>query len=225
MRSLLWGAAAGILSLSASTGAGEMHWYVSLEGGVSVTSADGAQIAAVSSFSFGAPFSGPSLAELSTPDGAAIVPGGMLVDLDRLEIEEGASYFAAVGTHLYDNFRLELELGRRSADVGNAELGQTSLMLNAMFDVPIIKDVTLSLGAGAGFDLIDVGSESAAEPALQVKAGVAYAITESTDIMLNYRYMSATGSKVGDFPIGAIGETRVEDVTDSAVTVGVRFGF
>jgi opacity protein-like surface antigen len=98
-------------------------------------------------------------------------------------------------------------------------------MLNAMFDVPIIDDVTLSLGAGAGFDLIDVGSESTAELALQVKAGLAYELTESTDIMLNYRYLSAPGSRVGDFPTGAIGETRVEDVTDSAVTIGVRFGF
>jgi opacity protein-like surface antigen len=209
--------------MAAPAVAGDRQWYVSLEGGVSDTAADGKQIIYRPE--------PPTLDEVFEGIGSLpLAPGARFRTFDRLESSEGAPLIATVGTRLLDNLSLELEVARRSVEVELADISQSSLMLNATYDVPLIYGFTLSLGAGAGLDVIEVDTPtmtaSTTEAAFQLKAGLAFELSERTDIVLNYRYFTVGSAEaVGGFPTRQVGDTQLEDITDSSVSVGLRFGF
>ena len=122
---------------------------------------------------------------------------------------------------------MELEASRRTAKFAVIDIGQTAVLLNAAFDIKLIENLSLSLGAGAGFDLISMDHpgqtiEEEAVVALQLTAGLAYAISDSTEVLLNLRHFGAPGSEVGE--ILFLGDTVVEDLSDTSITVGLRFG-
>ncbi|MCE9522607.1 MAG: porin family protein [Alphaproteobacteria bacterium] len=228
MRSLVWGTAAGILSLVGAANAGERNWYVAIEAGISDTSASGTQYFPATSFAvFGGDLSA-TFPILATPDGASGLLASTAVDFSTLDHDESVTFLATIGTHLTESVRIEAELARRSADFGSAEIGQTTVIVNAAYDVPLIDKFSLSLGAGVGVDRITLDTPSANDSslalALQATAGVSYALSDGASIVLNYRYLDAPGSSVGSISTGAIGETQVEDLSDSAITLGIRFG-
>jgi opacity protein-like surface antigen len=116
------------------------------------------------------------------------------------------------------------------------EVSNTTLMLNAVFDIPVSQNIALSLGAGAGADWIatDLGPLSSASDskttfAYQLIAGLAFGIGDGLDLTVNYRYLDVSGTDdllAGTNDIGSsIGGAliRVDEVSSSTVSVGLRF--
>ena len=130
MKTRLFAAAIAALSLSLSASAGERTWYASVEGG--------AAFGSVSARGIEAPLCGTLLpAPPCAPD----------TSLDTCWAAIGA-----VGTHVAPNIRLEGEVGYRSQKLGGrGDLTQTTLMANALYDIPVAKELTLSLGGGFGW--------------------------------------------------------------------------
>lgn len=134
MRYLLLGSLAGILSLSLSAIAGERRWYVSVEGGVSDTSVGGTQTVEPGWF--------PPLGL-----GGLLGLDNTTASLDRFDAEESVAVLAAPGLYVNDNLHFEAEVGRRVVDLGPTEVAQTSLMLNAAYDIPLVDALRLTLGS------------------------------------------------------------------------------
>lgn len=168
----------GILCLCVPAGAGEKSWYAAVEGG--------------------AEFDGT----LYSPD-------------------SGWAALLTVGREVAPHLSLEAELGYRSTsdqDFNNTEIDQTSVMLNVVYDAALSDDLALTLGVGLGGDRVHVElvglptvmpySESEIEVAGQLKIGLSLAVSESTDLIANYRYMEL----LTDSP-----------VSNSTVSFGIRF--
>jgi opacity protein-like surface antigen len=133
--------------------------------------------------------------------------------------DAGWGGFVTVGRGLNSHLSLEAELGYRSTSDPeiSVDIDQTSLMLNAIFEASLTDDLSASLGLGVGADRVHVElvgvpamqySDSEIELATQLKVGLSLALSESTELVANYRYM--------------------EMVTDSGLdngtlTIGVRF--
>lgn len=133
----------------------------------------------------------------------------------------GTAFIATVGSHV-GAFRVEGELGVRSQSqhftLGDADLDQTSFMINGVYDVALGGSASLSLGAGLGYDDVETNSSffngSGTEFAGQAIAGLNLALTERIDLVANFRYMA---------PFASGG--NVADVDNTTVTAGLRFAF
>ena len=214
------GAAVGVaIAVGAlSADAGERQWYASIEGGAEFSTGD------VGSIIVASPLCGGLGLGPCEPD---------------TSLETGWAAFGTVGTHIAPNVRLEGELGYRSQSLGGrSDLSQTTLMVNALFDVPVSDQLTLSLGGGLGYDWVDTGSGNRgllpgddAAFAYQLIAGLSYDISESVALTLNYRYtnaefddLHAEVDDVGGRP-GAWAIAVNDWDTVGTVSVGLRFGF
>jgi opacity protein-like surface antigen len=192
-----------LLASAATAGKG---WYLSIEAGIGDPAADNAYL-------------------LTSYSGGGL--GGPLVpQFTSFGSDDGFVGLAAFGAHLAENFRLELEASRRSTKFGPIDIDQSAVLLNAAFDIALARDLSLSLGAGAGLDLISMdaaqSSEDDAVPAVQLTAGLAYAIADSTEILLTLRHFGAPGSELGQIN-GLLGDAVVENLSDTSVTIGLRF--
>jgi opacity protein-like surface antigen len=162
---------------------------------------------------------------LAAPTGAGERPwylaleAGAEFDGTLYSHDAGWGGFITVGRGLNSNLSLEAELGYRSTSDPeiSIDIDQTSLMLNAIFEASLTDDLSASLGLGLGADRVHVElvglpamqySDSEIEFATQLKVGLNLAVSESTDLVANYRYM--------------------EMITDSGLdngtlTIGLRF--
>jgi opacity protein-like surface antigen len=176
---LVIGSLVSALALAAPTGAGERPWYLGLEGGVEF-------------------------------------------DGDGGSNDNGWGGFLTLGSGLTSHINLEAELGYRSTSAtffdgfgfSTVDIDQTSLMFNALYEAPLGDNASIVLGAGVGGENVSYSGfmfgadENEIELAAQVKLGVSVAVSESADLVANYRYMSTLGDL---------------DVTNSTLTVGIRF--
>ncbi|MCE9522401.1 MAG: porin family protein [Alphaproteobacteria bacterium] len=186
MRRMILGAVVGMLGLSMSADAGDRTWYVAIEAGVE---SDGGQ--------------------------GSFWPN---------EYNSGLALLATVGTRISNQVRLEGELGYRSNDVdsysSSIDVNQYSLMANAVYEIPVSKELSFDIGMGLGLDHIELDSAffsvSDTELAGQLKFGLSLAVSDATDLTLNYRYLRSFG---GDFYLAG-GDSGVRD---STWTVGLRF--
>lgn len=196
MRYLLWGAAAAMAALS-STAAGERSWYVSLEAGMSDTGAGGGYFVADPTFF------------LEFPIG---------------DLDESITPIVAVGAFLGD-WRLEAEFARRSGDSFNAEVTQSSLMLNAAYDIPILDRLSITLGAGVGVDFVSldtpVADAEGTSLAYQGLVGLNFELTDSTNITLSYRHFDTL--EVDFSEATAAGSANLSSADDSTISLGLRF--
>lgn len=154
---------------------------------------------------------------LAAPAGAGERPwylgleGGVELDGDS-----GWAALVTVGRGIASNINLEAEFGYRGTSESGwlpVDIDQASLMMNAVYEAPLSEQVSLALGVGAGADYVSVeypwgSSESEVELAVQLKLGLNVELSESTDLVANFRYL--------------------ETVTDSAIdnttlTIGLRF--
>jgi opacity protein-like surface antigen len=134
--------------------------------------------------------------------------------------DTGYAIMATVGHSLGQNFELEGEIGYRSASVTMFayDVDQFSVMLNAVYEAPLTEQLALNIGGGIGLDVIHASmpsfffpiDDSSVEFAAQFKAGLTYALSETTDVTATYRYMQAFE---GDFT----------ELDNSTLTVGLRF--
>jgi opacity protein-like surface antigen len=213
MRYLRIGALALASSLGLSATAGERPWYVAIEGGVNSAEIEIARIVDL-------PLGG--LLGLTPP-----------TPLDT-SADDGWAMFAALGTNISENMRLEGELGHRSADFDDARgIRHTTLMANAMFDLPVLEQLTLSVGAGAGFDWIETdGTPSASNSfetsgtgfAIQGIASLSFDITERVAVAVSYRYLNA--SVPDNLYVNIVGAgVEIDDASTSSISAGLRLEF
>ena len=208
--------AAFVTSLAGGADAGERTWYLSIEGGAAV----GGNVSA-------AILDGPLCGLLGFGPGCQ----------PDASVESGWAALGAVGMRVMSNLRIEGEAGYRSQELGSRnDVTQTTVMVNALFDIPLSEAFELSIGGGLGFDWIDtgagdrgplLGSDSAF--AYQLIAGLSYDIADNVELTLNYRYTDADFEDlyavVDGTPTGsAWGVVAYEREASGTVSLGLRFG-
>jgi len=130
--------------------------------------------------------------------------------------DNGWAGLLTIGAGITSHLSLEAELGYRTATIEgyspSLDLNQSSLMLNAVYEAPLTKEISVAIGVGLGVDevAVEYGSfeDSEVEVATQLKLGLSMEVSESTELVANYRYMEMiTDSGIGN----------------STLTIGVRF--
>lgn len=129
--------------------------------------------------------------------------------------DSGWAGLATLGVGITSHASLEAELGYRSTSAESffpVDVDQTSLMLNAVYEAPISKEISFAIGVGVGIDEvgIDFGffEDSEIEVATQVKLGLSMDVGESAELVANYRYMEMVTDS---------------GISNSTLTIGVRF--
>jgi opacity protein-like surface antigen len=160
---------------------------------------------------------------LAAPTGAGERPwylgleGGVEFDGIANAGDSGWAGLLTVGRGISSNVSFEAELGYRSTtDNGmwpGVDVEQTTLMLNAVFEAAISKEVSVAIGLGLGADNVSVeypwgSTASEVEMASQLKLGLSLDVSESTEIVANYRYVEMITDS---------------GLSDSTLTVGIRF--
>ncbi|NOT39426.1 MAG: porin family protein [Alphaproteobacteria bacterium] len=149
----------------------------------------------------------------------------------------GWAAFASVGMSITDYLRIEGELGHRNATLGDrGDITNTTLMLNALVDAAITDSVSFSFGGGLGIDWITTEqlpphpfntTTYTSSFAYQAIAEVSCAVSENIDLTLTYRYLDTNGTNdlYADAAIagGGTAVVRVDDVSASTISVGLRF--
>ena len=166
--------------------------------------------------------------------------------------DTGWAVMGSVGYAFHSsNWRLELEAGYRDNNfdgnvhsdsnpgpifdfVDNRLDGVTefSVMANVLYDIPLSNKWSLSLGAGAGWDRVNItwgpGLFDAADFrdwqfAYQGIVGLNYAIASRWDLFVNYRYLNVAAPDLDFGPYNLHPLTDSEDLTKHAVTIGLRY--
>lgn len=206
----------------------------------------------------------PAFAGQSQPQGwyiGAGAGGNWAQDLDTLttfssstlevETDEGWAVVGSVGKRFDNSLRLELELGYRENDVDaviyggipqpviGGDVTQTSLMLNALFDIPITEKFGLSLGAGIGGAWVDLSAGTFVGPtfstwlteddegfyfAYQGIAEASYDITSQVELFASYRYHVVSDVDVITFPNGIPLDGQT-DIDNHTALIGLRYFF
>ena len=166
--------------------------------------------------------------------GGSFENGGPPIPFEA-QFDTGWAVLADVGYRFESNFRLEFELGYRDNDVDcvslphsacfgvDADVSQVTQMVNLLYDIPLNDKLTLSLGAGAGADLVRANTPWFKQDdfvvAGQLIAGLNFALTDSVELFVNYRYFVADDPR---FDISPHHDARFEDAKHT-VTIGLRF--
>lgn len=182
---LLLGTAAALALCTPAAQAGLKGWYIGIEGGANwVNDTDYNVI------------------------GTAITTHTHFINFDY---DAGWAFLATVGYGYDENWRVELEAGYRKNKADRFELSPTvsssfttvtepggelrefSLMINALYEVPVAEKISLSLGAGAGVDHADFeddiyGSDESWNFAYQGIVGLNYQVGERSQVFARYRY-------------------------------------
>jgi outer membrane protein OmpA-like peptidoglycan-associated protein len=184
-----------------------MGWYVAVEGGVNW---------------------------IEDADGSVDFPGPASIPFEA-QFDTGWAVLGDIGYRWESNWRLEFEVGYRNNDVdcvsfaggpcGNfdADVTQFTQMFNLVYDIPLDDRLTLSLGAGLGGDFVTVDAPFFKDTdwvvAGQLIAGLNFALTDSIDLFVNYRYFIADDPHVDVAPFVEAGF----DDAKHTVTIGLRF--
>lgn len=96
------------------------------------------------------------------------------------------------------------------------DVAQTSVILNGVFEASLSQNASVSIGAGVGFDAVDIEtpffSDDDIRAAVQMKVGLALAVDESIDVIANYRLMYAY-------------KDEFSDIENRTLTIGLRIAF
>jgi outer membrane protein OmpA-like peptidoglycan-associated protein len=152
--------------------------------------------------------------------------------------------WAALGAIGYgmSNWRVEFEGGYRHNELdqytkngwllknSSGELTEATAMLNVIYDVPLMENLSLSLGVGAGGDFahlkLDLPWQDIDQEdwhfAYQGLAGLNYALTGSMGVFLNYRFLNAESGTYDPTPSLHVEGDEFQKHTAS---VGIRYAF
>lgn len=123
--------------------------------------------------------------------------------------DSGWAGLATIGTGITSHLSLEAEFGYRTTTGAGTwsavDIDQTTLMLNAVYETPISKEVSFEIGLGAGGAHVSLGRDN--QIAAQLKLGLSVDLTDDIELVANYRYV----------------EVFRTFVDDSTVSVGIRF--
>jgi OOP family OmpA-OmpF porin len=157
--------------------------------------------------------------------------------------DTGWAIFGTVGYAFESGIRTELELGYRMNNAiqdgtgstihTDGELREFTIMANALYDIDLTDDLSLSVGAGVGVDrarftipcaCLDEDSWSLAYQGI---AGLNYALGSQTQLFVNYRYLHVEAPEYNWFTEGTPGTDRrvlfLGDLNKHAVTFGLRY--
>jgi opacity protein-like surface antigen len=111
-----------------------------------------------------------------------------------------------------------------SFDVDGGKLRQASVMGNLWVDIPTGSPVTPYVGGGLGISGFEFDGEGKGRFAWQLGAGVAFELSPSAAITLDYRHRQAKGATITDdeFEDYAV---RVGKIRTNTFSAGVRFRF
>ena len=165
----------------------------------------------------------------------------------QAEFATGWAVFGSVGYAFDSGVRTELELGYRFNELNRlfntsgstmpdgGEFSSFTILANALYDIPVGKVVTLTVGAGLGveqakLEVDDLGfSDDAWQVAYQALVGVNYIIGDRTSLFLNYRYLHTETPDYSVLVDEVTGESQfttfLADLNRHTVTVGLRYGF
>lgn len=145
--------------------------------------------------------------------------------------DTGYALFAYVGKD-FGTYRVEGELSYRSNDVDNiggvvfapSSLTTTALMANFLYDFNSSSSFVPYIGGGIGigfstFELLGVDGD-ATDFAAQLILGGAYAISDTLELMVDYRLFTMFTPDY-DFPGGNLSQ----EYTNSTISVGLRTKF
>lgn len=108
--------------------------------------------------------------------------------------------------------------------VDGGKLRQLSALGNVWVDIPTGSVVTPYVGGGLGVAGFELEGEGKARFAWQVGAGVAFNVSPSAAITLDYRHRQAKGATIEDEDFEDAG-VRIGKIRTNAFTAGVRFRF
>jgi opacity protein-like surface antigen len=108
--------------------------------------------------------------------------------------------------------------------VDGGKLRQLSALGNIWVDVPTGSVVTPYIGGGLGVAGFELNGEGKARFAWQLGAGVAFNVSPSAAITLDYRHRQAKGATITDDDFEDAG-VRVGKIHTNAFTAGARFRF
>lgn len=165
--------------------------------------------------------------------------------------DDGWAVFASVGYAFQNQWRVEGEFGYRTNDVAARWLGfdsfrqlsgsvdEFSLMANALYDIALGERLTLTLGAGAGGDHVQLdgvitGSGGPAPIddedwrfAAQGLAGLSYKLSPRLALTMTYRYLHVSApafSQSGFVSVFPTSQTvGFDDLAKHSVSAGLRF--
>ena len=222
-RSLLIGALAPLAFASVAAANGRNGWYVGLEGGGNWIE---------------------KTTERTTID---ILPigGTTSTTTGSFRFDTGWAGLATVGYGFGNRWRIELEGGYRDNDIKTrGSLTEWSAMVNALYDIPVMNRLSVSLGIGLGEDYAELRRPPSLSPAAaaafrdhdwnfayQGIAGVSYEISDRLDAFVNYRYLRVTEPEFSDIvPVDgptvlALVNVDMDDVTKHTATIGLRYHF
>lgn len=206
-------ASAAIFAVSTTSAAAPVNgWYVGVEGGMSWVG---------------------DIAQFHTRNAGATSFNA------TIESDTGWAVLGTAG-YAYNRWRFEVEAGYRSNDIDlvyttgstffDADLQEFSLMANVLYDVALDDKISLSLGAGAGFDDVEFAWNTFAVVgfehddwgfAYQAIVGLNFAVSPTAELFVNYRYLNVDGP---DFAQGT-STFSWDDVDKHAATIGVRYRF
>jgi opacity protein-like surface antigen len=154
-------------------------------------------------------------------------------ELSRSSFTTGYGALATLGARWGGHFRIEGELGYRKTDATqHATLVQTTAMLNGFVDMPVSDSITLSVGGGIGLDIASWDHRTAADAddtalAYQGVAEVSFALTDTIDLTVDYRYLSVgdialEGARLQYTSTQTVAIT-IDELDTQSVSVGFRF--
>lgn len=154
----------------------------------------------------------------------------------EIEYDPGFTIGGAVG-YMNEKYRLEGELAYQANDVDkiagvptsalgiSAEANILTFLFNGYYDFDTGTAFTPFITAGIGFANVSYEETGGADDddtvfAYQIGAGIAYAMTDSMNLDLRYRYLGASDAEFSD----PSGNAEVE-VSSHNFTIGLRFAF
>jgi opacity protein-like surface antigen len=161
-----------------------------------------------------APVSADKSAWYAGVEGGLEFNGHFMSDADT-----GYAFLAAVGRRLGTNFSVEGDIGYRTVTQPAFfyDVDQLTVTVNGVYDVELTENLSLALAGGVGVNFVRAkgfffGSFNNGDVMLatQFRAGLNYALSDTTDITLNYRNVQSFGN---DFA----------DLGSTSLTVGLRF--
>lgn len=164
------------------------------------------------------------------------------------EFTTGWAVLGSVGYAFESGVRAELEAGYRSNDLNrligvygvtgtdptDGAFSSFTVMANALYDVPVAKELTLSLGLGVGVEQAKLSIDSLGfsddtwQVAYQGIVGLNYNLSSRAQLFLNYRYLQTQRPEYPWLLDPVTNENRLtsvlNDLNRHTVTMGLRYG-
>ncbi len=198
-------------------------WYVSLFGGVSF------------------------MDELETSYSIYATPGYSA----DVETDLGFLVGGAIGTHLSDDFRVELEVAYSQHDVdkvnfcyagcttsgGVGDFGILTFMGNLWWDMPLGSNFSPYIGGGAGLAIVDANGVGYAPPgipafdgsevafAFQLGAGLRWMAWEGGSFDIGYRFRGIDGPTFDNIGAPGLSDFDADFFFSHNIIAGITFGF